>query len=114
MLPRANRLQKNRDVRKVLQRGSRLSGASMRLTTLPNRLHHPRFTVMISTKVAKRATVRNRLKRQARAAVAEFIKIHPTLASDIVLIIFRMPDTRTVISDCQQLLQRVITAPLRK
>ncbi len=88
MLSRQNRLHRNRDIKRVFQKGVKTHINGLRVQVLAhNRQSLPRVTVIISTKVAKRATERNRLKRQVRALMHQFITRYPMLDSDIVITI---------------------------
>lgn len=71
MLPKINRLTKNREIRGVLRRGQGIKRNSLLLkieverpVSLP-----PRFAVVVSRKVSKKATVRNKIRRQIREAL---------------------------------------------
>ena len=83
MLPKANRLRRNKDFSKVYQKGLRQKGPDLVLRAL---FHRPknsetdkaegaktapptRVGISIGKKVSKHAVVRNRLKRQIRAAI---------------------------------------------
>lgn len=67
MFPRERRLRRYRDIQLVLRRGHmvRVPGLSLRYRRT-NAVAYPRATVVVGTVVAKRATVRNRLKRHLR------------------------------------------------
>ena len=69
MFAKKNRLAKTSDVQKVFARGRAFFNPLFNLRYLPGREH--RFTVVVSTKVAKSAVRRNRIKRVAR----EFIRL---------------------------------------
>lgn len=70
MFPRRSRLRRARDISATLRRGSRVSTPALGLRYLPTKLDRPRITVVVSTAVAKRANVRNRVKRQLRHMLA--------------------------------------------
>lgn len=69
MLAKPNRLKADRDFKKVLKFGTFFSSKNLRLKVIPNNLDTSRFGFVIGTKVDKRSTVRNRLKRQVREVV---------------------------------------------
>ncbi len=69
MLPVANRLKKDEDFRRVTSGGRYVYSSYFTLKYLPNKLESSRFGFVISTKIDKRATVRNRLKRQVREVI---------------------------------------------
>src|SRR5687768_16237881 len=74
MFPREWRLTKKRDLQRVYQKGNRGSTRFLLIRLLENRLAHPRIAVIIGKKVAKRAVIRNRLKRLIRQAIRELIE----------------------------------------
>jgi ribonuclease P protein component len=69
MLPVAHRLKKDEDFQKVASGGKYSYSPYFTLKYKPNKLEHSRFGFVISTKIDKRATVRNRLKRQIREVI---------------------------------------------
>ncbi|MGI0489102.1 ribonuclease P protein component [Pantanalinema rosaneae CENA516] len=123
-LPRAHRLKLRRDFDLVYQRGTRLRGKHLTLrrlrqalsiadrpnqTTpgvppLPRHSVKPgtRIGISISQKVHKRAVVRNRIKRQLRAA---FRQLLPRLAQGWDLVITVHP--QALQCDYQQFLQEL-------
>ncbi|MFA6322179.1 MAG: ribonuclease P protein component [Candidatus Buchananbacteria bacterium] len=66
MLPAANRLNKEKDIKRVLRLGRSLFSPYFRLKYLQNNLKKTRVTVVVSTKFSKKAVERNRVKRQIR------------------------------------------------
>ena len=74
MLPRRNRLIKDLDIKKVKKSRNFLFSPCFKLSYLQNQLDISRFTVVISVKASKKATVRNRLKRQVRDVIHAKIK----------------------------------------
>jgi ribonuclease P protein component len=80
MLPPINRLRHPEDSATVYRRGSRCHGAHLTLRALSVKgteevqtLMPTRFGISISQKVSKRAVVRNRVKRQIRAALRQML-----------------------------------------
>lgn len=73
MFARQWRLSRARDVQKVYKLGRSAGTKSFFIRTLKNRLNHPRITVIIGKKVAKKAVIRNRLKRLVRQAIRELL-----------------------------------------
>ncbi len=69
MLPVAYRLKKDEDFQKLALGGKYTYSGYFTLKYKPNKLEHSRFGFVISTKIDKRATVRNRLKRQIREII---------------------------------------------
>ena len=66
MFPRNLRLRRKRDIAFVLRRGRIIRTPYFILRVFATTMAHPRVTVVVSTAVAKKATVRNRVKRQIR------------------------------------------------
>ena len=108
-LPKANRLRSRHDFRAVFREGFRCHGSYMTLRALrpcnnkspssdtPNKngqkqiegsLTPPRIGISISTKVSKKAVVRNRLRRQIAAVLFELL---PKLAPQWRLVVVVKP-----------------------
>ncbi len=68
MLKKVNRLAKSKDIQKAFARGRTFFNPLFTLKALPS-VGEKRFTVVISTKVYKKAVARNRLKRLIREHV---------------------------------------------
>lgn len=87
MLKRNNRLSKNKDFDNVFQNGRSSYHKSLSVKLIPNNLEYNRFGILVGLKVSKKATVRNKIKRQLRAAIRleePFLK----KGYDCVLVIF--------------------------
>ncbi len=69
MLVKANRLTKQSDFKKIFNQGGKSFGNFFRLRVKANGLAHSRFAVVASGKVSKKATARNRVKRQTREII---------------------------------------------
>jgi ribonuclease P protein component len=108
-LPRANRLRRRQDFSTVYQRGSRRRSKHLTLLTLkqkqlrqvnscskdvvetpasPQPQIPTRIGISISQKVSKRAVVRNRIKRQIRAALRQLL---PEISRGCSLVIVVQP-----------------------
>lgn len=74
MLPKENRLNNERDFKRVYQKGQKFSGSFFYGKSLANRAGNPRFGIVISAKISKSAVVRNKIKRQIRAGIKAIIK----------------------------------------
>lgn len=66
MLPRSSRLHSQSDFRSVLRRGGKITTPFFVFYYLPSRSSCLRFGFVVSTALSKKATIRNRLKRQLR------------------------------------------------
>ena len=64
-----SRLSREKDFKKINSRGKSFFSSLFRLRILDNKDHGNRFSVVVTTKVSKKATVRNRLKRQVKEIV---------------------------------------------
>ena len=71
MLKKVNRLAKDKDIQKTFARGRAFFSPFFTVKYLSGG-ENVRFTVVVSTKVSKRAVVRNRLKRLVR----EYLRIN--------------------------------------
>ncbi|PSP17765.1 MAG: ribonuclease P protein component [Cyanobacteria bacterium QS_8_64_29] len=70
-LPQTYRLKRRQAFKAVYKKGLRCRGRYLTLRALPvrgERLPPPQFGIAVSQKVSKKAVVRNRIKRQLRAA----------------------------------------------
>ena len=70
MLPEANRLKKEKDFERVFEEGKGYNQSFLFLKALEREdKEESRFGFVVSTKVSKKAVVRNKLKRQMREIV---------------------------------------------
>jgi len=69
MLSAKHRLTKERDFKKINRSGRSFFSSYFRLKYLTNNLSLNRFAIVVSTKISKKATERNRLKRQIREII---------------------------------------------
>jgi len=69
VFPRANRLHTNKDILTVFRKGERIRRGFFTLYFLPQA--ELRATVIVDTKLSKRAVVRNQVKRHIRAILQE-------------------------------------------
>lgn len=110
-LPKANRLKNRREFQTLFREGNRLKSSHLTLRAL--RLQTPsmgkdagaiRIGISISTKVSKRAVIRNRIKRQIRAA---FRSLLPQITPGWDLVVVVQPQAVTSKCDYQQFLQEL-------
>ncbi|MBI4276762.1 ribonuclease P protein component [Candidatus Uhrbacteria bacterium] len=73
MLPRQHRLSRDRDIQRVWKHGRGVSHDQIQLRVLAAVGGVSQLTVIVPLKLSKRATVRNRVKRQLRAIVAKLL-----------------------------------------
>lgn len=72
MLKKQHRLAKTKEIKAVFERGRGFFNPNFSVKFNPERPAGARFTVVVSTRVSKNATLRNRLKRLVR----EFIRLN--------------------------------------
>ncbi len=71
MFSQKHRLRHEKDIKALFFKGKSAFGINMSLKYKPNHLLISRFAIVIGTKIAKRAVVRNRLRRQIRGIIAK-------------------------------------------
>lgn len=76
MLKKIYRVNKNWEYQNIYRKGRHLSSQFFGINFLPNKFDFPRFGVVVSKKIAKKAVDRNLLKRQVREIVTELAKKH--------------------------------------
>ncbi|MBU0476632.1 ribonuclease P protein component [Patescibacteria group bacterium] len=70
MLPKVNRLKKNKDFERVFKKGKGFKEGLLILKLVPNELEQARFGIVVSQKVSKKAVLRNKIKRR----IGELVK----------------------------------------
>lgn len=86
MLVRSSRLRKQKDFDSVFQKGRFFQNDCLAVKFKPNQSGCPRFAVVVSAKTAKRAVVRNRLRRQLNEIIRTEVK-DKSADLDIVIIV---------------------------
>lgn len=79
MLPQSHRLPAS-DIPRIMKHGTRITGNGIVLITANNETDVSRFSFIVSTKIDKRATVRNRIKRLLSESVRLLL---PTITKHI-------------------------------
>ncbi|MBZ9571746.1 ribonuclease P protein component [Patescibacteria group bacterium] len=69
MLFKESRLKKSKDFEKVFRAGRGFKEDFLFLKIIKNNLNHSRFGFMVSKKLSKKATLRNKMKRRLRELV---------------------------------------------
>jgi ribonuclease P protein component len=88
MLRRAHRLRRTRDIERVRAIGRSAGTKPLHVRFAPTGRSVSRATVVVSNRTAKSAVVRNRAKRQVRAALTPLLSsIHP--AHDLLIVVHR-------------------------
>lgn len=87
MLRQENRIVKNKDFDRAFRLGQSFYGKILGIKATDNGLAIDRLGILVSTKISKKAPVRNRFKRQIREIIRqEMILLRP--GKDIVIIVF--------------------------
>ncbi len=71
MLPKINSLKKGKDIERVFEKGKRFKEDSLILKITKNALPQTRLGFIVSKKVSKKATLRNKIKRKLREIVSK-------------------------------------------
>ncbi|EKD76599.1 MAG: Ribonuclease P protein component [uncultured bacterium] len=86
MLPAAQRLRRTSDIQSVYKTGRATFTPAVRVLAKATQLAQNRATVVVSTRVSKKAVERNRLKRQLRATLRKLL-MQTNGTHDIVIIV---------------------------
>jgi len=86
MLKKLNRLKHRREIKFIFRRGSVASSQYLTLRYHPNRTQNSRIVIVISTKVAKSAVRRNRLRRRLQGLIKQYLNSFKA-GSDLILIV---------------------------
>lgn len=86
MLAQKNRLKKDKDFKRVFKEGRRLVQDFLLFSYLKNDLEYSRVGIVISSKVVKKATARNLLKRRIREAVRPLLDNNKTHFDIVILV----------------------------
>jgi ribonuclease P protein component len=87
MLKKSNRIGRNRDFDRAFKLGQSFYDKILGIKAVDNGLLPSRLGILVSTKVSKKAVIRNRVKRQIRAIIrGEWSKIKD--GKDLVIIVF--------------------------
>jgi len=93
MLPPANRLKKEKEIKRALASRSGCKIGPLACKTAKNGLKTARFCFVVSKRVSSKAVIRNELKRRLRAAVmARLSRANP--GADCVLIAYPGLETK--------------------
>lgn len=69
MVVKQHRLSRQKDFQRVFGRGKRLNSRFISVRVAPNGLNVFRFAIVVSNKVSKKATTRNKIRRQIREII---------------------------------------------
>jgi ribonuclease P protein component len=70
MLPKINCLKKKKDFEQVFKKGKGFKEDFLILKYISSNLRESRFGIIVSQKVSKKATTRNKIKRRLRALIS--------------------------------------------
>jgi ribonuclease P protein component len=73
MLPRKHRLTEDKDIKRVLKNGRVVFTNLLTIKAVPNKEGNVRTAIIVSTKVDKRSTKRNIIKRRIREVLVQVI-----------------------------------------
>jgi len=90
MLANINRLRRDREIKKVFAKGRQEKSPNFSLRYLPNRISDNRFAIVVGTKVDKRSTRRNAIKRQMREIIRRDVDKFPK-GFDFILSAYKIP-----------------------
>jgi len=74
MLPKINRLKREKDIEKVFKRGKGVKEGFLVLKVVKNNFRKPRVAFVVSQKISKKATLRNKIRRKLSELVRLKIK----------------------------------------
>ncbi len=86
MLPKEHRLRLDKDIKTLFSKGKSVFGLCVGVKFRLNRLSVSRFAIVVGTKVAKRAVVRNRVRRQLRGILYKHLG-ELTTGYDVMLMV---------------------------
>ena len=114
MLPKGNRIRKTREFERVFASKQSIPGRLLRLVYTSNNLPITRYGIIISTKVSKKAVVRNKLRRRLQAIISRCIEqLLPP--KDIVIICSQLAgkaEYRDIEIDLKRVLEKVYNIQL--
>lgn len=87
MLKKENRISLNKDFDRVFKFGQSFYSNIIGIKAVDNNLKEPRFGILVSTKVSKKAVIRNKNRRLIRESIKSLLTEIVT-KKDIVVIVF--------------------------
>ena len=93
MLPKQNRLKKEKDFKQVFKRGKSFQDNALSLKLTENSLKVSRFGFVVGLKVSKKAFLRNKIRRRLREIVKTNLSKTKT-GFDVVFIVRRGLETK--------------------
>ncbi len=93
MLGQAYRLRQRSQIARLYRKSERAQSSALTLKAAPNQRQKSRLAVVVSTKISKRATVRNRIRRRVLGSVEA---LWPQLNSGFDLLIIVRTDIESM------------------
>jgi len=88
MLPKLNRLKRKRDFERVFKKGKGFKEDFLVLKFVSNNLKKNRFGIIVSQKISKKATLRNKIKRRLRTLLKTIL---PKIKKGIDVVLVALP-----------------------
>jgi len=92
MLLKVNRLTRKNDFGAVFKKGKGFKEGFLILRFVSNKIKNCRFGIIVSRKISKRATVRNKIKRRIRGIIKPKI---PKIKTGADIVFFALPGLET-------------------
>jgi len=105
MLKKDFRLRKDKDVRRVLAKGKGFHGQFLGIKFLPNKLENNRFCLIISNKISKKSTKRNKIRRR----LSEIVRLNlAKIKGNYDIVIIAKPKTEVLEKGYQELAEETL------
>jgi ribonuclease P protein component len=105
MFEKKHRLAKTKDIQETFSRGRSFFNSFFSIKFVKKLTPVPRFTVVVSTKVSKKATTRNRLKRIIREHIRLSLK---DFSSGDYIIVVKGPASKSNAEEIRRKLEEVL------
>ncbi|MEA3453145.1 MAG: ribonuclease P protein component [Patescibacteria group bacterium] len=107
MLPLKHRLKKRKDFERAHKEGKGFKQDFLFLKVIENKLENTRIGIVVSTKIAKKATERNLIKRRIREIMRKRLEeIKPGL--DIVIITLKGINKETSFKEIEEVIDKLL------
>ena len=91
VLPKKNRLKKNKDFDRVFKKGKKFYGKNLSLILLKSDLKNTRVGLIVSKKVSKKACLRNKIKRRIYSLIRDKL---PKIKNQFDIVIITKPEIK--------------------
>jgi len=109
MLPKKNRLQKKKDIDDVFRKGETRKSSLFIVKIKNNSFKDWRFCFIVSQKVSKKASIRNRIRRRLRGFVSNNLKaLAPAKTGKDILIIVRPGAEKESLQEIEKTLMGIL------